>query len=109
KASGFSIRLKEGEDATAYVEKLRDLFEEDYELLIESNKELRIQAENLMAQAFSMFDVLGLLSVVVAALGVLNTLTMSVLERTREIGMLRSMGMTRAQVVKMVLSEAGLL
>jgi putative ABC transport system permease protein len=45
----------------------------------------------------------------VAALGVLNTLSMSVVERTREIGMLRSMGMTRFQVVQMVLAEAGLL
>jgi len=45
----------------------------------------------------------------VAALGVLNTLTMSVMERTREIGMLRTMGMTRFQIVKMIESEAGLL
>jgi len=56
-----------------------------------------------------MFDVLGVLAVFVSAFGVVNTLTMSVYERTREIGMLRSIGMTRAQVVKMVLAEAGLL
>lgn len=108
-ATSFSIKLREGEDPLVYVDQLKALLGEEYELLIESNRELKIQAETLMAQAFSMFDVLGLLSVLVAALGVLNTLTMSVLERTREIGMLRSMGMTRIQVVKMVLSEAGLL
>ena len=56
-----------------------------------------------------MFDVLGILAVMVAALGVLNTLSMRVVERTREIGMLRSMGMTRFQVVKMILAEAGLM
>ena len=60
-----------------------------------------------MAQTFSMFDVLALIAVIVAALGVINTLTMSVLERTREIGMLRGVGMTRWQVVKMILAEAG--
>jgi putative ABC transport system permease protein len=53
-----------------------------------------------------MFDVLALIAVIVAALGVINTLTMSVLERTREIGMLRALGMTRWQVVRMILAEA---
>ena len=62
-----------------------------------------------MGQAFSMFDVLGVMAVLVAALGIVNTLSMSVLERTREIGMLRSMGMTRAQTVLMILAESGLL
>jgi len=38
-----------------------------------------------------------------------NTLIIGVMERTREIGMLRSLGVTRAQVVEMVLAEAILL
>jgi putative ABC transport system permease protein len=37
---------------------------------------------------------------------VINTLTMNVLERYREIGGLRSLGMTRRQVLRMVLAEA---
>ncbi|HTN74133.1 MAG TPA: FtsX-like permease family protein, partial [Pirellulaceae bacterium] len=53
----------------------------------------------------------GLLAVgfVVGAFAVANTLTMSVLEQTRELGLLRVVGMTRWQVRKMVLLEAGLL
>lgn len=38
-----------------------------------------------------------------------NTLTMNVMERTQEIGMLRSVGMTRSQVMRMILSEAALM
>jgi putative ABC transport system permease protein len=45
--------------------------------------------------------------VIVAALGVINTLMMNVLERRREIGALRSIGMTRAQIIRMILAEAG--
>jgi putative ABC transport system permease protein len=45
----------------------------------------------------------------VAALGVVNTMTMNVLERTREIGMLRSVGMTQWQVGRMILAEAGMI
>ena len=63
----------------------------------------------MMAQSFSMFDVLAMISVIVASLGVVNTLTMNVMERTREIGMLRSIGMTRWQVVWMVLAEAAIM
>jgi ABC-type antimicrobial peptide transport system permease subunit len=43
------------------------------------------------------------------ALGVVNILTMSVLEQTQEIVMLRSLGMTRRQVGKMILAEAGMM
>jgi putative ABC transport system permease protein len=46
------------------------------------------------------------IAILVGALGVVNTLTMSILERTREIGMLRSVGMTRWQIVWMILAEA---
>ncbi len=90
-------------------EQIDTLYGTRYRLSIESNQAVKQRALSLMNQAFSMFDVLGIIAVVVAALGVVNTLTMSVIERTREIGMLRSIGMTRWQVVNMVLAEAGLL
>jgi putative ABC transport system permease protein len=45
--------------------------------------------------------------VIIAALGVVNTLMMNVFERQREIGGLRSLGMTKAQVARMILAESG--
>jgi putative ABC transport system permease protein len=46
------------------------------------------------------------LSVIVALLGIVNTLALSVHERTRELGMLRAVGMTRRQVRRMVRAES---
>jgi putative ABC transport system permease protein len=46
------------------------------------------------------------LSVLIALLGIVNTLALSVHERTRELGMLRAVGMSRRQVRRMVRSEA---
>jgi putative ABC transport system permease protein len=60
-------------------------------------------------RVFSLFDTLALLAVLIAGLGIVNTLTMNVYERVREIGILRAAGMTRRQVWRMVVVEAGIL
>ena len=54
------------------------------------------------------YALLGL-SVIVAFLGIVNTLSLSVVERTREVGLLRAVGMSRAQVRRMITLEALLL
>jgi putative ABC transport system permease protein len=59
-------------------------------------------------RVFGLFDVLSLVAVIVASLGIVNTLTMNVLERVREIGVLRAAGMTRRQVWRSVVVEAGI-
>ncbi len=46
------------------------------------------------------------LSVVIALLGIVNTLALSIHERTRELGLLRAVGMARSQLRSMVRSEA---
>src|SRR5262249_29946587 len=46
------------------------------------------------------------LSEIIAILGITNTLALSVFERTREIGMLRVVGMSRRQVRRMICGEA---
>ena len=58
---------------------------------------------------FSLLDLLALAAVVVAALGIVNTLSMDTFERVRELGMLRAVGMSRRQVWRSVLVEAGIL
>ena len=60
-------------------------------------------------QLFGLLDLLAFAAVVIAALGIVNTLSMNTLERVREIGMLRAAGMSRSQVWRSVLVEAGIL
>jgi putative ABC transport system permease protein len=56
-----------------------------------------------------LFDVLAFISVIIAALGIVNTLSMGVVERVREIAILRSHGMTVGQVQAMVVAEAAIM
>lgn len=60
-------------------------------------------------RVFALLDLLALASVVIAALGIANTLSMDTWERVRELGMLRAAGMSRRQVWRSVLVEAGIL
>ena len=60
-----------------------------------------------LGRIFGLFDALAAVAVLIAALGIVNTLTMNVIERVREIGILRAAGMTRRQVWRSVVVEAG--
>jgi putative ABC transport system permease protein len=57
-------------------------------------------------QLLTLINALLALSVLIAILGVVNTLVLSVIERTRELGLLRALGMDRRQVRRMVRLEA---
>ena len=57
-------------------------------------------------QLIQFFTLLLALSVLIAVLGIVNTLALSVLERTRELGLLRAVGMSRRQVKRMVRVES---
>ncbi|HZJ26359.1 MAG TPA: FtsX-like permease family protein [Acidimicrobiia bacterium] len=68
--------------------------------------EYRLDREATVDQFLNVFLALLFLSEVIAILGIVNTLMLSVYERTREIGLLRVVGMTRRQVRRMIRGEA---
>lgn len=73
---------------------------------VRDQAEYRQQQANQVNQLLSLFYALLVLAVVIAFLGIVNTLALSVLERVREIGLLRAIGMTKGQLRAMIRWEA---
>ncbi|HEY8238371.1 MAG TPA: FtsX-like permease family protein, partial [Candidatus Limnocylindrales bacterium] len=106
-ADAFAVRFEPGaEEASAPL-----LAETARTFALEANPISSIQGAiaEALARVFTVFDALAVVAVIVAALGIVNTLTMGVVERIREIGVLRAIGMTRRQVMRMVVVEATIL
>ncbi|MFG2617073.1 FtsX-like permease family protein [Streptomyces sp. NPDC048507] len=70
---------------------------------------IRAEDGGSIGEQLNVFYALLSLALVIAALGIANTLAMSVLERRKEIGTLRALGMDRAGVARMIRLEALLL
>ncbi len=68
--------------------------------------ELREEREKQIDEIVRLFYLLLGLAVVISLIGVANTLALSIYERTRELGMLRAIGMSRRQVRTMIRYEA---
>jgi putative ABC transport system permease protein len=106
-ADAIAVRYTPGREADARpnVDELAD------QSALEPNSLERIAGavDAALGRVFGLFDALAIVAVVVAALGIVNTLSMNVLERVREIGVLRAAGMTTRQVRRTVVVEAGIL
>jgi putative ABC transport system permease protein len=72
-------------------------------------RELATETAGTLDRLAGLFDVLALITVVIGALGIINTLGVGIGERVREIAILRSHGMTIGQVQAMVVAEAAIM
>jgi putative ABC transport system permease protein len=76
---------------------------------VQDPAQVQAVADQSISGQLNLISILLVLAIVVALLGIVNTLALSVVERTRELALLRAIGMTRAQMRAMVRSEAALI
>ncbi len=108
-ADAFAVRLDPSASAAARASTLAALNATAEEAAVDvvALDHVTGAIDDALTRVFGLFDALALVAVVVAALGIANTVTMNVMERVREIGILRATGMTRRQVWRSVVVEAG--
>jgi len=100
------ISLKPGESATVVKHKIERLTAGTEHALVYTNAEFRAWIDSLVDQFFLLNYVQLVVAVIVAVVGIANTLIISVAERRREFGIVRAIGGYRSQIRKMVLLEA---
>ncbi len=102
----ISARLAPGVDAAAAAAALAPLEEVFPQLDFFTRDEFRAEFESQLDSLLIVINVFLVLAIVIALLGITNTMALSVLERTQEIGLMRAIGMTRRQTRSMVRLEA---
>lgn len=100
------LRLADGADPTAAKAALREVVDRYPTAVLQDLAEVRdAQGANITRQLSFLYALLGL-AVIIGVIGVVNTLVLSVHERTQELGLLRAVGTRRRQVRRMVLFES---
>ena len=75
-------------------------------LVVSTAADYRASLSSAVNQILALFGTLLGLAILIALFGISNTLTLSVIERTRESALLRALGLTRGQLRRMLLTEA---
>ncbi len=87
-------------------QQVRAVTDDNPTVKVQTRAEFQAEQRRQINQAVQVVYVLLALSVVIAVIGIINTLALSVFERTRELGLLRAVGMHRKQVKRMVRTES---
>ena len=102
----YDLWLAPGADVAAAIGKIKDDYGARYQFFISTHGELRDAVVRIMEQSFVVNYAVEIVAVMVAIFSVINTLLASVLDRNREIGVLRAIGATQTQVRRMIVIEA---
>ncbi|MCC6162753.1 MAG: FtsX-like permease family protein [Acidobacteria bacterium] len=107
--AGLAVYLREGADAVAVRDALLRDIEGTAGVFIHSNRALRQEVLRIFDSTFAVTYALQAIAVLVALLGIIGTLMTLVIERRREIAILRALGTSRRQLTTMIVGEAAML
>jgi putative ABC transport system permease protein len=99
------IDIKPGTDREAFKKQIENAIGGE-RAFIYTHEEYKVWVMRLIDQFFTLTYLQMIIAVLVAAIGLVNTMVISVAERRREIGIVRAVGGLRRQITKMVMLEA---
>ncbi|MBC9716765.1 ABC transporter permease [Streptomyces sp. TRM66268-LWL] len=98
-------KAEDGRADAAYTA-LKDTLKQYPQYEVRDQSDYKEELKSQVGQLLNMVYGLLALAIIVAVLGVVNTLALSVVERTREIGLMRAVGMSRRQLRRMIRLES---
>lgn len=107
--TAIGLRLQPGYQADQITQDLEERLGVTQKLIIRANQELRADVMDVFDRTFTITASLRILATVVAFIGILSTLLLIQLEKQREIGILRALGLTGGQLWRLTMLETGLM
>ncbi|WP_433262209.1 ABC transporter permease [Actinosynnema sp. CS-041913] len=104
--SNAFVQVRSGTAVADVQQRVEPLFSDNPEITVQDRSAFVRQQASQLDTVLVMIQILLALAILIAVLGVINTLALSVIERTRELGLLRAIGMRRAQVMRMITVES---
>jgi putative ABC transport system permease protein len=100
------IQLEPGASVSKVQAEVETLLKDSPEVSVQDQSAFVKQATSIFDTILLMIQLLLALAMVIAVLGIINTLALSVIERTRELGLLRAVGLRRSQTMRMITVES---
>lgn len=104
--NSLAIHLAPGTTAEQLQGRLRERLAPLGEYIIFSNQQLRVQVFRIFDQTFAVTYLLQTIGILVSGIGIFLSLLILVSERAREIGILRAVGASRSQIMRIIQTEA---
>lgn len=104
--SFFDVKFKPGVDPAEGRARLAEAVGGRHTLFVYDARDLIVLADETLDQTLRFTNLQVAVAVLIGFMGIVNTLLISVLQRTRELGLLRAVGMTRRQTVGMIVIES---
>src|SRR3989344_2078118 len=108
----FVVKVKDGIDVEEAAEDIKRELQKHYEeeqFTVFTPKQLLSQLKSILGIVTFLLSGIAAISLVVGGIGIMNSMFTSVLERTRVIGVMKSIGATNKQILVMFLVESGLI
>lgn len=105
----MAVYLKPSVDGAAFLDRIDKAMLSGTGLVARSNAKIKAASLRVFDRTFTVTEVLRLLTMVVAAIGILSALIAIQLDRTREFAVLRACGLTRGEMFRVMTIEGGLM
>jgi len=104
----MSVYLKKNADVSEFIHRLREKLPPGYSLEIMNNQTLRDRVMEIFNKSFAITYAIEFISIIVSLLGVINTLLALVLEKKREISIIRYLGGSWRQIEQTLIVSSGI-
>lgn len=105
----LAVYLEPGVDSAPFIEDIQDGVLRDTGLHARANERIKQASLAVFDRTFTVTEVLRLLTIVVAVIGILSALVAIQLDRTREFAVLRAAGLTRGELSRVMTIEGGIM